>query len=217
MRSWIQNKYKYLGRYLVLWDFSRSTYLYAINTYVGITRRGIYTLRQVRGYNFIKSGSLSRRLTGKEAFSSEAVPPLDGTCPALATSPAGTRTVRQSDSVLHSHVAPFKTTPSTQCMCWKTLTTFDRPETRAPRRRFLAGGTSFHVDAVSTDLHQLRASVGGRRYRRIWGSRGGTVMEIAREHTTARMAVQHCSVPSLLNDAAARAQERRGGAIPAPT
>lgn len=49
-------------------------------------------------------------LTGMEAFSSEVVPPLGGTWPALATSPAGTRTVRQSGSVPHSHVAPFKTT-----------------------------------------------------------------------------------------------------------
>ncbi|KAK9869199.1 hypothetical protein WA026_002947 [Henosepilachna vigintioctopunctata] len=43
-----------------------------------------------------------------EAFSSEVVPPFGGTCPALATRPAGTRTVRQSGAIPHSHVAPFR-------------------------------------------------------------------------------------------------------------
>lgn len=47
-------------------------------------------------------------LTGIEAFSSEVVPPFGGTCPVLATRPAGTRTVRQSGVIPLSHVAPSR-------------------------------------------------------------------------------------------------------------
>lgn len=41
-----------------------------------------------------------------EAFSSVLASPLGGTCPALVTSPAGTRTVRQSVTP-HSHVVAY--------------------------------------------------------------------------------------------------------------
>lgn len=41
------------------------------------------------------NGDYVQRRTGMEAFSSAAVPPFGGTCPALATSPTGTLTVRQ--------------------------------------------------------------------------------------------------------------------------
>lgn len=139
-----------------------------------------------------------------EAFSSEVVPPLGGTWPALATSPAGTRTVRQSADATHSHVASNDhTTPGAS---HNTALWIPHRALRTPRRVYFFDGVSSRTGVCSgmapfDSVPQVNPK--GR-------SRGDLLMA---EHATVTMLVQHCSARTLSNDAATRAQERRGGAV----
>lgn len=100
-----------------------------------------------------------------EAFSSEVVPPLGplgGTWPALATRPAGTRTVRQSGAISHSHVASSKTTALSASP--KLLSPKHR---KHPRSAAAAAATA--TTATVTDVGHVPASSGRRRQRNALG------------------------------------------------